>query len=76
MCEVVYVFVGVLEEDKVCYIEKRTFTAGSLEARRAKLTFEGKLAIANRKGYSIKEKTKSVANDDFSFAENDVVPGR
>lgn len=33
-------------------------------------------AIANRKGYTIKEKTKSVANDDFNFSENDVVPGR
>ncbi len=40
MCEDVYVFVEVLEEDKVCYVEKKTFAAGSLEARRAKLTFK------------------------------------
>lgn len=76
MYEDVYVFVEVLEEDKVCYVEKRTFAVGSLEARRAKLTFKGMSAIANRKGYTIKEKTKSVANDDFNFSENDVVPGR
>lgn len=30
MYEDVYVFVEVLEEDKVCYVEKRTFAVGSL----------------------------------------------
>lgn len=76
MCEDVYVFVEIFEEDKVCYVEKRTFAAGSLEARRAKLTYRGMLAMARKKGFSVKEKAKSVANDDFSLAENDIVPGR